>query len=163
MVLPELLALLGVMRWVSSARGPSIICAPMGDAAFFQRSIAILYPCRLRPDISPRTRQLSRISSQVDEARMPSLSSFLRDLKPANRARQKSGDAAIIPRRVGVGTPGTDRLRPVADPKFAAGEQESVSSSTAAWPAQRRRSRSRPPIARRKPLCRAPGGAISFF
>ena len=57
--------------------------------------MAILYPLPTSPRTFSRgTRQPSRISSQVDEARMPSLSSFLPTWKPG---KARSTRKAVMP------------------------------------------------------------------
>ena len=101
-----------------------------GDAAFVQRLDGDLVAlARLRPcTFSRGTRQLSRISSQVEDARRPSLSSFLPTWKPGKLALDQEGrDAFVAGLRIGVGEEQEEaRLGGVGDPQLAAVEQEVV-------------------------------------
>ena len=66
-------------------RATPAICAPIPMRPSFKVSMAILYPLPTSPrTFDLGTRQSSRINSQVEEARMPSLSSFLPTVNPGN-------------------------------------------------------------------------------
>ena len=105
--LAELLALPGVGDGVlqRAARQADHLRADR-DAPLVQRldrdlvALARLRPCTF----SRGTRQLSRISSQVEDARSPSLSSFLPDLEAGELALdQERRDALVSGLRIGVG------------------------------------------------------------
>ncbi len=71
------------------------ICAPMPILPSLRVSIAILYPCPTGPmTFWSGTWQPSRISSQVLDARMPSLFSFL---PTENPGKSRSTRNAVIP------------------------------------------------------------------
>ena len=94
--LAELLALLGIgQRMIQRAlRQPQHLRAD-ADAPFVQRLDGDLVALAdLAHHVLLGTRQSSRISSQVEEARIPSLSSFLPTWNPGN---SRSTRNAVIP------------------------------------------------------------------
>jgi len=92
-------------------------------------SIAILYPLPTSPStFSFGTRQSSRISSQVDEARIPSLSSFFADAKAEEvLLDQKCRDPLVSFRRIHGGKENEQSsLFAIRDPELASVKNEII-------------------------------------